>query len=129
MKRKLRGSMTVEASVIVPLILGMVMCLFFILFYYHDKNVVSAVAHETVVYACKADEISIEETENYFQKRIQEKLLLFPRVHTEIAVEQDVIHLKGIARKRGMTLKVEAQMKRTEPEKYIRNIRRIGALN
>lgn len=129
MKSKLRGSMTVEASVIIPLILGMVMCLFFVLFYYHDKNVISAVAHETVVYACKTDEISIEETENYFQERIGEKLLLFPGVYTDISIEQDVLRFEGVARKRGMTLKVKMQMKRTEPEKYIRNIRRIGALN
>ena len=129
MKSKVRGSMTVEATVIIPLILGMVMCLFFVLFYYHDKNVISAIAHETVVYACRGDEISIEETENYFQERIGEKLLLFPGVYTDISIEQDVLRFEGVARKHGMTLKVKMKMKRTEPEKYIRNIRRIGALN
>ena len=128
MRKDIKGSVTIEAAIIVPLILGVFMVIVWILFYYHDKNVIAAVSHETVVVMCRTEEVEAEQVEEYFQKRIRGKLMMFPRVDTEIQVNSEEIQIIGTARKNGMSLRVEMQMKRTEPEKYIRNIRRIGAI-
>ena len=128
MKRQIKGSVSIEAAIIVPLILWMFMLVVFILFYYHDKNVVSAMLHETTVMASEAEDVSIEDIEDYFQKRIRGKLLLFPQIDMQIQLEEESIYVVGIGRKRGMRLRVEMRMSITEPEKTIRNIRRIGAI-
>lgn len=127
MRKEMKGTMTIEAAVIVPLILGMFLLLVWILFYYHDKNVLSAIAHETVVMVCEKDD-TIEDVETYFQKRVYGKLLLFRGVDVDVEIEDEVVHLRGVARKNRMALKIEMKMKQTEPEKLIRNIRRIGAI-
>lgn len=127
MRKEMKGTMTIEAAVIVPLILGMFLLLVWMLFYYHDKNVLSAIAHETVVMVCEKDD-TIEDVEAYFQKRVHGKLLLFRWADVDVAIEDEVVHLRGIARKNRMALEIEMKMKQTEPEKLIRNIRRIGAI-
>ena len=49
MKKVWKGSITIEASVIVPMIFMVFALVITALFYYHDKNVVASVVHETVV--------------------------------------------------------------------------------
>ncbi len=128
MKRAMKGTITIEAAVIVPMILGVFVVIVWILFYYHDKNVIAAVSHETVVMMSKEDEIEEEQVEVYFQNAIQGKLLMFPWVDTDIQIDSKEVHMISTSRKNGMSLRVEMKMNRTEPEKYIRNIRRIGAI-
>ena len=128
MKREMNGTITIEAAVIVPMILGMFMVIVWILFYYHDKNIVAVISHETAVMICKEDEIEAQQAEAYFQNRIRGKLLMFPEVDTEVQVDSKELHIVSTSRKNGMSLRVEMKMNRTEPEKYIRNIRRIGAI-
>lgn len=128
MKKDVKGSITIEAAVIVPIIMGVFIVITWILFYYHDKNVIAAVSHETVVMMSKKDEIEAEQVESYFQNGIRGKLLMFVWVDTDIQMDSAEIHIVSTSRKNGMRLCVEMKMKRTEPEKYIRNIRRIGAI-
>jgi len=129
MKRYLKGSFTIEASVIVPIILAIFSLVITMLFYYHDKNVVSAVAHETLVMGCGREEITEQEIETYFQTRIGRKLLLFPAVHVTAEIEQDEITLVCIAKKKRMSLYVDMIMKETDPENYIWNLQRIGGID
>lgn len=128
MKKEVKGSITIEAAVIVPIILGVFVVIVWVLFYYHDKNVIAAVSHETVVLMCQEHDVDAEQVEDYFQNRIRGKLIIFPWVDTEILVNSAEIHMIGTSRKNGMSLRVEMKMKRTDPENYIRNIRRIGAI-
>lgn len=128
MRKEIKGSMTIEAAVIVPLILWVFMLIVLMLFYSHDKNVISVIAHETVVKASGDEAMTAEEIETYFQKRLNGKLLLFSWVDTEIKSEKEEICFGGTARRHRMALKIDMKMKRTEPEKMIRNIRRIGAI-
>lgn len=128
MKKEMQGTITVEAAVIVPIILGVFMVIVWILFYYHDRNVIAAVSHETVVMMCKEDEAELEEVEDYFQKRIQGKLLMFSSIDMDVQMDSKEIQVVHTSRKNGMGIRVEMKMNRTEPEKYIRNIRRIGAI-
>ena len=48
-RRKLSGSMTVEMSFLMPMILFLIMGCILAVFYYHDKNILGAAAYETAV--------------------------------------------------------------------------------
>ena len=128
MRKKYHGSITVEAAVIVPMILWVFMLIMLLLFYYHDKNVVTAIAHETVVMACDREEHTEEEIKAYFNQRIRGKLLLFSQVEVALEVTEKEVHLTGISYKKKIKLKVEAEMSKTAPEKEIRSLRRIWKL-
>lgn len=125
MKRYMKGSFTIEASIIVPIILTIFALTVSALFYYHDKNVVSAIAHETLVMGCSKEEISEEEMETYFRTRLGQKLLLFQKVQVAAEVEQEEIAMVCTAKKKGMSLYVAMMMEKTDPEKYIWNLQRI----
>lgn len=126
--KTLRASFTIEAAVIVPVILGVFAMIVTLLFYYHDKNVVGAIAHETAVMGCGQEEITAAELEQYFQKRLGNKLLLFSPAIPEAQVEQERIVIICHARKRRMKMQVQISMNRTEPEEFIRNMRRLGKI-
>lgn len=128
MKKKLNGTFTIEAAVIVPVILVVFSLLVTMLFYYHDKNIVTAISHETVVMGCRKEEITENELEEYFQMRVQKKLLLFGRVDVTARIDKDTIRIACRAKKGSMSLQAEMSMQQTEPEDYIRNLRRIEKL-
>ena len=64
--RRIKGSFTVEAAVIVPLIVFIFGVLLHILFYWHDKNILISTAHETAVFGSGRDQISEIELEYAF---------------------------------------------------------------
>ena len=74
MKKKLRGSFTVEATYIIPLILIVIGVAMYLLFYYHDKNVLLGTAHETAAYGAGLRKTDQDALENYFTSRIKGKL-------------------------------------------------------
>lgn len=123
--KTLRATFTIEAAVIVPVILFVFAMIITLLFYFHDKNVVAAIAHETVVMGCSKEEITDARLEQYFQKRMGRKLLLFSTADPQAEVEEDRIVLTCHARKKGMSMEIKMSMNRTEPEQYIRNLRRL----
>ena len=129
MKRHMRGSFTIEASVIIPIILTIFALVVSILFYYHDKNVVSAIAHETLAMGCSKEEITEEEIKKYFRMRLGQKLLLFQGVQIAVEIEQEKITIVCTAKKKGMSLYVDMLMEKTDPEKYIWNLQRIGGID
>ena len=118
--KKLQASFTIEATVIVPMILGIFALIVTLLFYYHDKNVVAAIAHETVVMGCDREEIEKQELEQYFREHTQGKLLVFSKVNPTVEIEKDTITIECVARRRMMKLQMKMSMNRTEPEQYIR---------
>lgn len=124
-KRIMRGSITIEASVIVPMIFMVFALIITALFYYHDKNVVASVAHETVVLGCGKEETKSEELESYFRQRIRKKLILFSSITPEVTVEEEEIQIICRGRKNGMSMQVQMQMKKTEPEQFVRKLKGI----
>lgn len=124
-KRIMRGSITIEASVIVPMIFMVFALIITALFYYHDKNVVASAAHETVVLGCGKEETSSEELESYFRQRIRKKLILFSSITPEVTVEKEEIQIICRGRKNGMSMQVQMQMKKTEPEQFVRKLKGI----
>lgn len=125
MKRKLKGSFTIEASVIVPVILIIFSLIIMMLFYFHDKNLVAALSHETLVMGCAKEDINTEELEQYLQMRIHGKLLIFEKIDVAAETDADKVMIICSARKKGMSLHVEVSMKRTDPQEYIWKLRRM----
>lgn len=129
MKKTVRGSLTIEAAVIVPILLWVFAVVIMLLLYYHDKNVVTVTAHETAVVGCGTKNMSSEEMEVYFQKRLFGKLLLFPNVDIEAKLEEKDVHVYCKAQKNGMMFRVKISMQKTEPEELLRKLRWIGEWN
>ena len=98
--KKVRGSFTVEAAVIIPLIMWVFGILLHILFYYHDKNVLTAAAYETAALGCSRAGMEELELEYYFFSRFEEKLLLFTRVECLVQIEEEQVSVKCDGSKR-----------------------------
>ncbi len=128
MRRTKKASITVEAAVIVPLILGIFVLLVNLLFYFHDKIVVEAIAHETLVICSNTEDIKKEEIEEYFLGRMGKKLLLFSGVQAKAEVKEEAISLTCKATKGRYQLQIEMKMRRTEPEEYLRKIKNMERL-
>jgi len=128
MKKYVKGTFTIEASFIVPVILLIFSVIITMLFYFHDKNVVSAITHETLAMGCSRDEISEEELEKYFLSRLNGKLILFSRPAVDAHIDGGQMQMECTARKEKMRLHVEMEMKHTDPEKHIWKLRRLKKL-
>lgn len=114
-----------EAAYLIPLILLILGVVLSVLFYYHDKNILLSTAHETAAYGAGLEEADEDTLESYFVSRVRGKLLLFTTLNREIKVEEDKVTVSCNARKSKMSLKVECSVNRTEPEDYIRSVRKI----
>lgn len=125
MKKNQNGSFTIEASFVVPIILMVFMASVYIIFYFHDKNILSGAAYETAVVGSERKSYKKEELKAYFRRRIKGKLIVFSNVKENIEVEREKITVTCSAKKRRMKIKVSASVKQTEPETYIRNVRKI----
>ena len=100
MKKNQNGSFTIEASFVVPIILMVFMASVYIIFYFHDKNILSGAAYETAVVGSERKSYKKEELEAYFRRRIKGKLIVFSNVKENIEVEKEEIRSRAV-RKRG----------------------------
>ena len=125
-KRKayLKGSFTIEAAVIVPLILTVIAVTLHLLFYYHDKNILASVAYETASYGAGRQTVSEQELEQRFEERIRSKLLLFQEVQSDVTILENEVKVTARTWKKKSSLKIESAVSKTEPEGYIRGIRK-----
>lgn len=127
---KLKGSMTVEMSLLMPLVLLLIMGCVLSVFYYHDKNVIAGVAYETAVVgstkAREKDGIKQGELEQLWKERVGRKCILFATSSAEIGVSKEEVTVEAYAKKGSMALSVVKRARITEPEKLIRDMRRIG---
>ena len=60
-----------------------------------------------------------------FKERVGRKCILFSRIRVQSSVGKDEIKVQAAARRKKMAISVESRAAVTEPEKYIRDIRRI----
>lgn len=125
MKKVYKGSFTVEASFIIPILLMMFVVLIYTLFYYHDKNIAAGAAYETAAVGVERNELKAEELEKYFQQRVRRKFILFLIVKADVKIEDEQIKIQYTAQKKWMRFSGEITARRTEPEKFIRNIRKL----
>lgn len=125
MKRKLHGSLTIELAYLFPLILLVFGVLLHVLFYYHDKNILLGAAHESAAYGAGLEEVQEGTLEEYFDTRLRGKLLLFEQLEKKVKLEEKKVTVTCYAKRRMMSLGVECSVNRTEPEDYIRSVRKL----
>ena len=89
---KLQGSMTVEMSFLMPMILFLIMGCILTVFYYHDKNILSGAAYETAVVgstkAREKDGVKEGELETLFYERVKNKCIMFVCPQVSVNVEK-----------------------------------------
>lgn len=123
-----QGNTIVEMAYLMPVILLMWILIIYGIFLFHDKVILSGAAYETAVVGSEyvhEDEISEGELEQYFQDRIDGKLLFFPEVTAQAEIEEDQITVSSQASRKGMGVSVIQRAPITFPEKEIRKIRMI----
>lgn len=125
MKKGMRGSFTIEAAVIIPVILFIFGSLLHILFYWHDKNILMGAIHETATLGSSRCELSELELEYEFFDRVEGILLSFDRVECIVCLEEGRVTVACAGSKDRMATKIQCSVKRTNPEKYIRKIQRM----
>lgn len=125
MKKKIKGSFTIEAAVIVPIILLIFSMLINIAFFYHDKNIVIGLAHETLAIGSRRDTWNEKGLEDHFASGIKGKLLLFSSVQQEVQMDEEKVQITCKAKKGILALQTEYKMSKTQPEEYVREVRKI----
>ena len=121
---KVKGSTVVEMAYLMPVVLLCWMAIIFTLFYYHDKNIIGGAAYETAVVGSEEwrwqKKIEDGKMEQYFQKRIENKLIFFDTASVETAIVKDEFEVTAGARKRRMRMSVKRSAALTLPEEKIR---------
>ncbi len=127
--RALKGSMTVEMSFLVPMILLLIMSSILAAFYFHDKNILAGAAYETAAVGStkirEKEKVTAEELETLFRERMTGKCILFAGSSVAVNIEKTQITIKASAHKGRFGLSVIKKAAVTEPEKHIRDIRRV----
>lgn len=127
--RALKGSMTVEMSFLMPIILLLIMSSILAAFYFHDKNILAGAAYETAVVGStkirEKDKVEEGELETLFRERVGRKCILFAGSSARISIKKQEISIKASARKGRFGLSVIKKAAVTEPEDHIRDIRRV----
>ena len=127
--RKLKATMTIEMAVIIPLVLFIIMGLILTMFYFHDKNILSGAASEMVVVGSAklrgSETISERELEVFCEERIQGKCIFLISHKIDVTISEEEVVAAVRASKKDFAIAVEKRAAVTEPEKKIRNIRRL----
>lgn len=120
----LRGSATIEAAVIVPMILFLCMSIILAVFYFHDKNILIGVAAETAIMAAANHEghrqISEDDIRVFFQERIEKKLIFFPEPDITINKSTRYYEITGTTSKLRFTYTFQQRARIFEAEEWIR---------
>lgn len=131
-KKGRSGSMTVEMAYIMPLFGMLFYICVIVIFYYHDKNIITGCAYETVVVAStkarEKDGISAEMVHALFRERVKGKCILFPDAWADAVVGEAQIDIQVLARNKSMKLLVRQSAEVTDPEKYIRDMQRLKTI-
>lgn len=121
--------MTVEMSFLMPVILLLIMGCILAVFYYHDKNILSGAAYETVVVgstkAREKDGIKEGELEMLFYQRAKDKCIMFSHPQVSVEIEKEEIEVNASATRKYMKVSVMKRAAITDPEKKIRDLRRL----
>lgn len=115
-----KASVTVEAAFLIPMLFMLISGTIMLIFYYHDKVVLQATAHETVTVLSENDEITEEMVESYFRETVEKRLLLFRTLSLDVNIESETLTLRCDSMRKRMRLEIEASMKRTDPEVWVR---------
>lgn len=114
-----KGSFTVEAAVVIPMLLFTVGIIMLLLFYCHDKNVLEGAVSEAGIVASGRSG-----KENY-DTLVGGKLLWFQNPEIEAEEKDGYVLVTAKARRKLWKIEVQTKVAVTKPETFIRDIRRI----
>ena len=127
MKKKLRGSSVIEMSLIMPVVLLTWVVVIYALFYYYDKNILSAAAYETATVGSEmyreSEKVDAARLQSYYQDRVAGKLLFFQNVSCEVSEDNRVIVVKVATSSGRMSINLERRSALLIPEKEIRRVK------
>ena len=127
---ELNGMFTVEMAYIVPFILMIFFLSIMGIFYYHDKALTAAAAHETATIAGtkvrEKDEVTETVVSTIFEERIRGKCIAFGNPNVNAKVNKDQITVTADATKCRMKLSAAESSCITKPEEKIRSYRKLG---
>lgn len=127
--KKVNGSMTVEMSLLMPIILFLILNCILTVFYFHDKNIIAAAAYETSVVGStkmrEAEGVDEGELTALFAERIEGKCILFAGSSVNISVGEKQILVEATAEKGKFRVSVRKRASVTETEAYIRKKRKL----
>ncbi len=125
MKYRLQGSVTVEMSLLFPVILLVFTACVYAAFYFHDKNILAGAAYETAVVGStkmrERDGVTEEDLVSLCQERIGSKCVLFAGTTVSVDISGEEISVSATAGRKGFKASVCKKAAVTEPEKKIRN--------
>lgn len=98
-------------------------------FYFHDKNILAGAAYETAAVAGtkirEKEKTDAAQIEALFYERTEGKCILFPTPEVSIEIGDREIIVTAAARRGEFGLSVEKKIPVTEPEKTIRDRKRL----
>lgn len=143
---ELKGSYTIEAALLMPLILGIIVVLIFTSFFLHDR----AVMYEGAILLANrytnehtmSNEAIKQELETMSKQIINKKVLTTKNISTEIKVKDKEIIVKSsgdfnfptmyvvqeVFHKQQVTIKTTKKMKRINPVSFIRTCKIVESL-
>lgn len=122
----IKGGFTIEMSLIMPLLLIMGMQCVFLMFFFHDKNLIEGAVYEalasTVTKEKEPEEVKEEIILERFYERIQGKCLLFSDIQGSVKKEEKKVVLEATASKFGWRITVKRKWQILWQEDYIRRL-------
>ena len=132
-KKQLTGSMTIEASFLIPIVFMILMELIFTFFFMHDKNLLHGTAYEAVVVGStkmrEKEKITEQELIAYCQERLKQKCIFLTYQQIKVSIDEKEIRVQITASKGRKSIEVEKRMPVTNPEERIRDIKRLELEN
>lgn len=91
MQKKLKGSFAIEAAFVVPIVLGIIFAMIYILYYLHDKNVVYANMQKAVISVAEGKKDYKNNSE--WQEDMQNNLWIFKV--TSGSISKDMLYINS----------------------------------
>lgn len=113
----------IEATVIVPLFLFVFVICVNSLFFNHDRNVLGAAIYETLAIGSGRKDLNKEEIEGYFRDRVEGRFFYKSPLEVKVEISEEKVKITSNIWKSGM------EMWKTDPENYIRTIRKLEKIN
>lgn len=123
--KTMKASLMVETAYIMPVIFLSFMLGLYMLFYFHNKNILLGAGYETAVVGSEKMKWNEENVEKFFRERVRGKMIFFSVPKITVKCEKDKVSVIASARKRKMSLQVRQERTVRVPEKYIRKKRKI----
>ena len=126
--RALKGSITVEMSYVLPLIIFVIFILIYTVFYYHDKAVLAGAVAETVeqgIEDIRNDNDEALDLEAYMKKRTGSKLIWLNVSSINISVSEEKVKVKADAQKKFFHTSVCLEGTVPYPEKKLREKKKV----